>query len=277
LSPYPYRAPIADYERDGADHYAKLFAEVIAREGGGTIAAFIAEPVIGSSAGAAVPPPGYFERLREVCRRHGILMIADEVLCGAGRCGSFFASRPTGFTPDLLVLGKGLGGGMAPLSALLVSDEHLLEMKAGSGYFQHAQTYLQAPCMTAAGEAVLEEFERNDLVGNAARTGAYFQTQLREKLLSIPYVGSIQGLGLLAGVELVEDRATKAPFARAKKVIERLCAHLFGRGLIVWPNVGQANGVDGDLFMLGPPLVITTEQVDELVDALAAALRSFVP
>ena len=276
-SPYPYRSPIANYERDGAGYYGKLLEEVIAREGGETIAAFIAEPVIGSSAGAAVPPPGYFKRLREICDRHGILMIADEVLCGAGRCGAFFASQPTGFVPDVLVLGKGIGGGAAPLSALLVRQDHLEEMKAGSGYFQHAQTYLQAPFMTAAGKAVLEEFARLDLVGNSARTGAYLLKQLREKLLPIKNIGSVQGLGLLAGVELVENKDTKAPFARSKKVIEKLCAHLFARGLIVWPNMGQADGINGDLFMIGPPLVITEKQVDELVDSLAAALEEFSP
>jgi len=276
-SPYPYRAPIGNYEQDGAAYYGQLLEEVIAREGGETIAAFIAEPVIGSSAGAAVPPPGYFAHLRGICAKHGILMIADEVLCGAGRCGSFFASEPTGFTPDLLVLGKGIGGGCAPLSALLVRQDHLEEMKAGSGYFQHAQTYLQAPFMTAAGVAVLDEFARLDLVGNSARTGAYLQRRLRERLLDNSHVGSVQGMGLLAGVELVEDKQTKAPFARSKKVIERLCAHLFARGLIVWPNVGQADGANGDLFMIGPPLVITEKQVDELVDALARALEEFSP
>jgi len=276
-SPYPYRSGLADYDRDGADHYGKLLEEVIAKEGGETIAAFIAEPVIGSSAGAAVPPPGYFAHLRGICAKHGILMIADEVLCGAGRCGSFFASKPMEFTPDLLVLGKGIGGGCAPLSALLVRQEHVDEMKRGSGYFQHAQTYLQAPFMTAAGAAVLAEFARADLVGNSQRTGEYLQRRLREALLPLPHVGSVKGMGLLAGVELVEDKATKAPFPRSKKVIEHLCTHLFERGIIVWPNVGQADGSNGDLFMIGPPLVITPAQVDELVDGLARALQEFSP
>ncbi|MBS2024518.1 MAG: aspartate aminotransferase family protein [Deltaproteobacteria bacterium] len=276
-SPYPYRSPVADYAKDGADHFVRELEEVIAREGGDTIAAFIAEPVIGSSAGAAVPPPGYFKRVREVCERHGILLIADEVLCGAGRCGAFYASAVTDFVPDVLVLGKGIGGGYAPLSALLVRQDHLEEMRAGSGYFQHAQTYLQAPFMTAAGVAVLDEFERLDLVGNAARTGELFQRRLREALLPLPHVGSIQGVGLLAGVELVQDKATKAPFPRKQKVIEHLIAHLFARGLIVWPNMGQADGTNGDLFMLGPPLVITPAQVEELVGSLVSSLKEFVP
>ncbi len=276
-SPYPYRSGLASYERDGAAHYGRLLEETIAREGPDTIAAFIAEPVIGSAAGAAVPPPGYFERAREICERHGILMIADEILSGAGRCGAFFASKPTGFTPDVLVLGKGLGGGCAPLSALMVRQDHVEEMRRGSGYFQHAQTYLQAPFITAAGVAVLDELERLDLVVHARRVGEHLHARLRERLLPLAHVGSVQGMGLLAGVELVEDKATKAPFPRARKVIERVCAALFERGVIVWPNVGHADGTDGDLFMLGPPLVIDAAQIDELVDALAATLKELWP
>jgi adenosylmethionine-8-amino-7-oxononanoate aminotransferase len=272
-SPYPYRSGLADYEREGADHYGDLLEAVIEREGPGNIAAFIAEPVIGSSAGAAVPPLGYFEKLRAICDRHGILMIADEVLCGTGRCGAFFASSRVGFTPDVLVLGKGLGGGYAPLSALMVRTDHLEEMKSGSGYFQHAQTYLQAPFMTAAGVAVLDELKREGLVQRARRVGELFLAQLRERLLPLPHVGSVQGMGMLAGVELVLDKASKAPYPRAQKVIEKVTATLFDRGVIVWPNMGQANGTDGDLFMLGPPLIITESQIHELVDVLTGVLQ----
>lgn len=276
-SPYPYRSGLVDYERDGAEYYARQLEETIEREGPDTIAAFIAEPVIGSSAGAAVPPQGYFARIRQVCERHGILLIADEVLCGVGRCGSFFASTPTEFRPDIMVLGKGLGGGCVALSAMLVREDHLKEMKAGSGFFQHAQTYLQAPFLTAAGIAVLDEIERLKLVENAAQVGARLLKSLRERLMRLPYVGSVQGLGLLAGVELVENKETAAPFPRARKVIERLCAHLFSRGIIVWPHVGHADGMNGDLFMLGPPLTITATQADELVATLTAALEEFTP
>jgi adenosylmethionine-8-amino-7-oxononanoate aminotransferase len=272
-SPYPYRSGLADYEREGAAHYARLFEEVVEREGPETIAGFIAEPVIGSSAGAAVPPPGYFAAIGEICRRHGILMIADEILCGVGRTGDFFACRPTGFTPDLLVLGKGIGGGVAPLSVLMVREDHVEEMRLGSGYFQHAQTYLQAPMMTVAGVAVLDEFERLGLLANVREVGAYLQAQLRERLLGLPSVGSVQGIGLLAGVELVADKASHAPFPRGKKVVEKLLATCFADGLILWPNVGQANGTDGDLVMVGPPLVITRAQVDELVDRLARGIQ----
>jgi hypothetical protein len=271
-SPYPYRSGLADYDGEGAEHYGRQLEEALAQAGPENVAAFIAEPVIGSSAGAAPPPAGYFERIGAICRKHGVLLVADEILCGAGRVGSFFASRPTGFEPDVLVLGKGIGAGYAPLSVLMVRQEHLEEIRAGSGYFQHAQTYLQAPMMTAAGVAVLDYMEKHRLVENAARVGAYLQRRLRETLLPLPTVGSVQGMGLLAGVELVADKATRAPFPRARKQVEALTAELFAAGIITWPNVGQANGVDGDLIMIGPPLVIREPQVDELVDGLARCI-----
>ena len=276
-APYPYRSGLQDYARDGADHYVAQLEALIAKEGPRTIAAFVAEPIIGSSAGAAVPPPGYFERVRSLCDQHGILVIADEVLCGTGRCGAFFASHVTSLTPDIVVLGKGLGGGYAPISALLVRQAHLDEMRRGTGYFQHAQTYLQAPFITAAGLAVIDYFDRHALVQRAARVGARLQARLSERLQPLEHVGCVQGLGLLSGVELVADKSTRAPFPRERKVAERLTAHFFERGLIVWPNVGQADGTSGDLFMIGPPLVIDELEVDELAEALERGLLEFTP
>ncbi|MCP3102494.1 aspartate aminotransferase family protein [Myxococcus sp. K15C18031901] len=274
-APYPYRSGLADYDRDGAEHYARQLEETLRREGPDTVAAFIAEPVVGSSAGASPPPPGYFERVNALCREYGILTIADEVMCGCGRTGTFFASDRYHFTPDLLVLGKGISGGYAPLSAVLVRQAHLEEMRAGSGGFMHAQTYLQAPAMTAAGLAVLDYFERHGVVANAARVGAYLQRRLREVLAPLPHVGCVQGVGLMAGIELVEDVATRRPFPRSRKVVERLLAALFERGLVLWSNTGHADGTNGDLLMVGPPLVITQPEVDELVDTLAAGLTRF--
>jgi hypothetical protein len=274
-SPYPYRSGLDDYDAHGAAHYGRLLEEAILAAGPETIAGFIAEPVIGSSAGAAVPPTGYFQLVREICDRHGILVIADEILCGSGRCGAFFASSLYDLRPDVLVLGKGIGGGIIPLSVLMVREDHLEEMRRGSGYFQHAQTYLQAPAMTAAGVATLDYYDAHDLVGNAARTGLALQDELRARLLPLPGVGSVQGVGLLAGVEFVADKATKAPFPRKTKLVERLSAELFARGLVTWQNVGHANGVDGDLVMIGPPLVISEAQVDELVGILERGIRDF--
>lgn len=263
LSPTPSREALA-----------KDLEAVIAREGADTIAAFIAEPVMGSSGGAAVPPVGHFDDVRRLCDAHGILFIADEVMCGAGRTGNFFACKTVGAAPDVIVMGKGLGGGAAPVSAVLVRETLMDEVRAGSGYFAHAQTYLQAPFLTGAANAVLEFFEKEQLVAHVRDVGAAFQQKLRERLSTISYVGAIQGTGLIAGVELVNG---DQPFPRAQKVAERLVAHLFECGVIVWPNVGHANGTDGDLFMLGPPLVMTHAEVDTLINSLVAALETFNP
>lgn len=271
-APYGYRSAAADYAKDGGAHYAKLLEDAILREGPETIAAFIFEPVIGSSAGASVPPPGYFQRVQEICRKHGVLMIADEVMCGAGRTGKFFACEHFGLEPDLIVMGKGLNSGYAPLSAVLVRGTHVEEMKKGSGYFMHAQTYMQAPCMTAVGCAVLEYMDRHRTVENAARVGEYFHRRLRERLLPLPKVGNVAGIGLFAGVEFVEDKATKRPFPRAQKFAERLIDKAFSLGLILWPNIGQADGTNGDLVMLGPPLTIDEKQADEIIELLARAI-----
>ncbi len=273
-SPYEYRSPV-DYQEKGADFYSKALEDAILKEGAENISAFIFEPVIGSSAGGSPPPPGYFTKVQEICRRHNILMIADEVMCGAGRTGKFFASAHFDLEPDILVLGKGISGGYAPLSALLVREEHVEEMRKGSGGFMHMQTYMQAPAMTAAGAAVMHYFEKYKVVEHAQAVGIYFQEQLRERLLPLPYVGNISGIGLIAGVEFVEDKPSKKPFDRSKKFAEAFVTFAQNKGVLLWPNIGQADGVNGDLVMLGPPLIISRSQVDELVQQLEFIITSY--
>lgn len=271
-SPYPYRSPVDDYDMHGAQWFADELERKLQEVGPDTIGAFIAEPVIGSSAGAAVPPKGYFPAISEVCRKYGILLISDEILCGTARTGSFFASKLYDFEPDILVMGKAIGGGIVPASAVLVKTAHVDEMKRGTGYFMHAQTYMQMPTITAAGVATLDYIEKYKLVENARATGALLHEELRKQILPLPHVGSVQGVGLMAGVEFVADKATKAPFARSRKIVEKVVNTLFEKGLIVWPNVGQANGVDGDLVMLGPPLTIAPDEVHALVAMLRAGI-----
>jgi adenosylmethionine-8-amino-7-oxononanoate aminotransferase len=274
-APYEYRSQVENYAKDGGKHYAQFLEDAILREGPETIAAFLVEPVIGSSAGATVPPPDYFDHVQRICRKHGVLIIADEIMCGAGRTGKFFASEHFGLKPDVLLLGKGISGGNAALSAVIVRDSHLREMKAGTGYFMHAQTYLQAPSMTAAGDATLEYYEKYRLVENSAKMGALLHSLLHEALDSHPNVGFITGKGLFGGIEFVEDRKTKKPFSRAKKVAEGITNYAFEQGLIVWPNVGQADGVNGDLIMLGPSLTCTESQVKELVALVTQTITGF--
>ncbi|MCC6809892.1 MAG: aminotransferase class III-fold pyridoxal phosphate-dependent enzyme [Deltaproteobacteria bacterium] len=271
-APYAYRG---DY---GADHYAAELDARIKAAGPETVCAFIFEPVIGSSAGAATPPKGYFEAVREVCTKHGVLIIADEVLCGAGRTGSFFASSHPdlgALAPDIIVLGKGLSGGYVPTSAVIVREDHLAEMKKGSGYFMHAQTYLHAPSMAASVLATLDYMQKHDVVGNAARVGKVLQSELRERMLPLSKVGNVAGIGMLAGVEFVADKAAKTPFARKEKVVERFVQAAFDAGLIVWPNTGHADGTNGDLVMVGPPLIASEPEVKALVSLLADVTKKF--
>jgi adenosylmethionine-8-amino-7-oxononanoate aminotransferase len=274
-STYGYRSPVSNYEKDGAVFYADELEKAILTAGAENIAGLLVEPVIGSSAGAALPPPGYFERVQALCKKHEILLIADEVLCGAGRTGKFFASDHFNLKPDLLVLGKGINGGMSPMSCVLVKNDHVEEMKKGSGGFMHAQTYMQSPTSAATGLAVLEYFEENNLVKNCENVGAYFQARLQEVILPLPFVGNISGIGLLAGVEFVAEKSTKKPFDRKLKKVEGFLELALKRGLVLWPNTAQADGVNGDLVMLAPPLITTKAQVDEIVALLASCVKEF--
>ena len=286
-APYPYRAgPQGDAEPEMT---GEALETAIRAAGPGNVAAFIAEPIGGSSTGASVPPPGYYARVREICDRHGVLFIADEVLTGAGRTGKFFALehfRAAGggpVVPDIITMGKGLNGGYAPLSALLVSSAIVDTIAGGSGDFQHAQTYSHHPTAAAAGVATLRYIERHALVERAAATGALMQRRLRDLMRDgdgADLIGDVRGIGMLAGVELVADRESKRPFPRSLKVAETLLDCALERGLVVWPNVGHADGANGDLVMIAPPFTISEEELDALCtrlrDALADTARRLV-
>lgn len=274
-APYEYRSGLQNYPTEGAEKYAKELEEVIQREGADTIAALIVEPVIGSSAAGAVPPQRYFEKIQEICRKHQILIIADEVLCGSGRTGKFYASEHFMLQPDVLVLGKGIGGGYIPLSAILVREDQLTEMKGGVGGFMHAQTYLHVPSITSAGNAVLDYFEKNKVLENVTRLGKVLQSELRSQILTHPHVGWVDGMGLLAGIEFVKEKVSKTPFERDQKVTERFIAYCFERGLILWPNTGHIEDRLGDLVMIAPPLNITSKQLHEMLVLLKNCLEGF--
>jgi adenosylmethionine-8-amino-7-oxononanoate aminotransferase len=273
--PYGYRAPVEDYNSQGSDYYIAELERLIEKEGADTIFAFVFETISGSSTGGWAPPEDYFSRVSELCKKHGIITIADEVLCGSGRTGRFFAAEHFGLKPDVLVLGKGLNSGYLPVSAVLVKEEDLNTMKQGSGYFMHAQTYLQAPSMAASANAVLRYIDRHDTLKAGEKIAADFQRMLREQLSDHPLVGCVTGTGWLAGIELVEDKEKKTPFARSKKIAERFVAHAQENGVIFWPNVGQANGIDGDLFMMGPPINSSTAVIEEVVAETRKVLDSF--
>ena len=280
-APYPYRAgPLGE---QSPAMTGDALETAILKVGPGNVAAFIAEPVGGSSTGASVPPPGYSARIREICDRYGVLFIADEVLTGVGRTGKFFAlehfrSRSgERIAPDIITLGKGLNGGYAPLSALLVSSSIVDTIRDGSGDFQHAQTYSHHPLAAEAALATLRYIERNGLIERAATMGAQLQAALRSAATTgegASVVGDVRGIGMLAAIELVADQATKRAFPRDMKVAETLVACALDRGLVLWPNVGHADGHDGDLVMIAPPFTLTAAELDELCERLSDALAA---
>ena len=249
--------------------------EAIVRLGPETVAAFSAEPIGGSSSGATVPPADYFRRIREICDRHQVLFVADEVLTGAGRTGTWAAISHFGVVPDLMTLGKGLGGGYAPISALVAPGRLVDVLANGSGALLHAQTYSHHPVLCAGALAAVRYVQRHKLIERCAAMGQVLHRKL-QALRGLPSVGDVRGRGLLAGVEFVADPETRAPFPRGRGFAERFTALALEEGLVVWPNVGQADGTNGDLVMLAPPFTISEEEISELVRRFSRALERAV-
>ncbi|MGB5514378.1 MAG: aminotransferase class III-fold pyridoxal phosphate-dependent enzyme [Thermoanaerobaculia bacterium] len=273
LSEFP-RIPAPDtYRHPDSDASSGAVLEAAIQENDPeTISAFIAEPIIGSSAGAMVPREDYYRRTQEICRRHDVLFIADEVLCGMGRTGRWFAFEHFGVIPDMLVLGKGLNGGLAPLSAVVAGRQIVDLLARGSGYFNHAQTYSHTPVICAAGLATIRYLKREGLVERCAAMEKPFFERL-EALREFEVVGDVRGKGLLAGVEFVVDRTTKEPMPRSDRFAERVTSAAFENGLIVWPNVGHVDGIRGDLVMLAPPFAVTEKEIDIIVGLLEQTLE----
>lgn len=265
-APDPYRDP------DGKGSTGEALEEEIERQGAETVAAFIAEPILGSSAGAVVPTESYSRRIAETCRKNDVLFIADEVLCGMGRTGRWLAGEHLGVVPDIVVLGKGLNAGVVPLSAVVASREIVAAIAQGSGAFNHAQTYSHTPAICAAGYATVQRLKSDRLVERAASLEPIFLGAL-DALGRYPVVGDVRGKGLLAAIEFVADRETKAPFARSERFAERLTAKAFEHGLIVWPNVGHVDGERGDLITLAPPLTVSLDELAEIGRLLAVCLE----
>jgi adenosylmethionine-8-amino-7-oxononanoate aminotransferase len=269
-APDPYRHPGPDC----AACNGEALALELAAQGPETVAAFLAEPILGSSGGAVVPPPAYYRRVAELCREHDVLYIADEVLTGCGRTGRWFAFQHYDPVPDVVVLGKGLNGGYAPLSAVVASREIAATLARGSGAFNHAQTYSHHPVTCAAGAATLRYLKRHRLVERCAAASAGFFAELAT-LADHPAVGDVRGAGLLAGIEFVRDRTTREPMPRGWRFAERLVERAREEeGLIVWPNVGHADGTRGDLLIVAPPLAVTPEEVAEIGARLRRALAA---
>lgn len=274
-APYAYRCACRGLDAGCPTCSGAALEQAINRIGAERVAAFIAEPVGGSSTGASVPRPDYHRRIREICDRHDVLFVADEILVGAGRTGTWWAIEPYGAVPDILVMGKGISGGYAALSAVAAPERIIAAIADGSGSFMHAQTFSHHPVACAAGLAAVRHLKANQLVQRCAEMGKILQGRLAP-LATLPHVGDVRGRGLLAGVEFVEDKEARAPFPRAAKFAEAFTEAAQGEGLVVWPNVGHADGTNGDLVMIAPPFIITEREIDELVERFTAALRKVI-
>ncbi len=271
-APTCYRCPFGKTHPGCNTQCARELERAIQHEGEETVSAFITEPIIGSSAGVAEPPRDYFEIIRDTCTRYDVLLIADEVMTGMGRTGTYLAIEHFGITPDVVLLGKGLSGGYAPLSAMVTKQEIVETIAESEGTFVHGLTFAHTPVICAAGMASFEYLKKHQLIERSGNSGRYLLDKL-QALYEFPFVGDVRGKGLFAGIELVADRESKRPFPREVALTEKICTAAKRNGLVLWPNVGHVDGNLGDLIILGPPLVITEEQIDTLVDLLMTTLR----
>ena len=261
-----------EYGRRAAD---ELDAAIL-KLGPETVAAFVAETVVGSSLGAVPPVPGYFKRIRDICDRHGVLLILDEVMCGMGRTGTLHACEQDGIVPDLLTVAKGLAAGYQPMGAVLVSGKVFDAFRKGSGAFQHGHTYMGHPTACAAALAVQRAIRSRNLLANVRRQGEALAEGLRQRLGDHPHVGDIRGRGLFRGIELVADRATKEPFDPGLKMHARIKSEAMDRGLICYPAGGTADGDRGDHVLLAPPFIVEDSQVADIVDRIGDAIDAAV-
>ncbi|MDO6408199.1 aspartate aminotransferase family protein [Pantoea phytobeneficialis] len=242
--------------------------EAILTTGPEKIIGFCAETVVGATTGATPPTPGYFQGVRRLCDKYGILYIADEVMCGMGRTGTLHAFEQDGVIPDIVTIAKGLGGGYQPIGAVLASEKIVAALQAGSGLFQHGHTYICHATAAAAALAVQQVIERDNLLAQVQQQGAYLQQALREVLGELLHVGDTRGRGLFAGVELVQDKASKTPFDPALKLHAAIKAQCMARGLMVYPMGGTLDGQYGDHILIAPPFIVTRPQLDFVVDTL---------
>jgi adenosylmethionine-8-amino-7-oxononanoate aminotransferase len=267
---YEYRCPSPHHPVECGRWHAKRLEERIID--GGDVAAFLAEPISGASLGAAVPPDDYWPAVADVCRRNGVLLIADEVMTGFGRTGAWFASDHWNLGPDILVAGKGVSSGYWPLGLCVASGAVWQTVKEGG--FPHGFTNSHHPIGAAVGREVLRILSEEGLIEAAALQGARLASALHSALDDHPAVGDIRGKGLLLGVELVADRASKRPHPRSERMVEGLRDACMREGLVVYPSTGCADGVDGDLFLLGPPLIVSDAEIDQLVERLSRGLAT---
>jgi len=268
--------PCFSYRRKRADESEEVYGlraaealeTAISEVGAENVIAFVAETVVGATAGAVPPAPGYFRRIRQICDQHGILLILDEVMSGMGRTGTLHACEQEGIAPDLMTVAKGLGAGYQPIGATLLNRKIFDAFSEGSGFFHHGHTYMGHPVACAAALAVQRVIERRKLLVNVKTMGAQLTRRLSERFGNHPFVGDIRGRGLFQAIELVADRASKAPFDPARKLHARVKKEAMARGLLVYPAGGTADGVAGDHVLIAPPFIVSAENIDAIVERL---------
>ena len=274
ISPcYAYRgqAPGESEEAYGRRVADELEAAIL-ELGPETVAAFVAEPVVGATLGAVPPVKGYFKRIREICDKYGVLLILDEVMCGMGRTGSLFTCEQEGIAPDLMTIAKGLGAGYQPIGATLVSTRIYEAMRDGSGMFQHGHTYMGHPTACAAALAVQKAIQSRDLLANVRHQGQVLMDGLKARLGNHPFVGDLRGRGLFQGIEIVADRGTKEPFDPALKLNAQIKKAALARGLVCYPMGGTIDGKIGDHVLLAPPYIINESEVAQVIDRVSGAI-----
>lgn len=275
-------SPCFSYRFRGDDETEEAYGLRVADEleakiqelGPDTVAAFIAEPVVGATAGAVTAAPGYFRRIREICDRYGVLLILDEVMCGMGRTGTLFACEQEGIAPDLACIAKGLGAGYQPIGAVMVADRIYEAVRGGSGLFQHGHTYLGHPIACAAALAVQRVIQEDGLLGRVREMGDALNDALLERFGNHRHIGDIRGRGLFRAIELVEDRSTKKPFDPGLKLHARIKQEAMARGLICYPGGGTIDGKLGDHVLLAPPFIVEAGHVEQIVDRLGGAIEA---
>jgi adenosylmethionine-8-amino-7-oxononanoate aminotransferase len=270
---YPYRAgePAAHALGD-VDALAADLEAAIADVGPGRVAAFVAEPIVGATLGAVAPPDGYWPAIADVCRRHEILLVADEVMTGFGRTGKWFGIDHWGVRPDVMAAAKGAAGGYFPVGLAVASGSVYETITAGGG-FVHGFTYSHSPVGAAVAGEVLRILETENLVEASATKGERLLALLRARLGDHPNVGEIRGRGLLVGVELVADRATRRSFPRTAHLIEGVMAHARDEGLLLYHGTGNEDGTNGDTILLGPPFVISDAELEKIAEILGRAVE----
>jgi adenosylmethionine-8-amino-7-oxononanoate aminotransferase len=263
-------------DADYAARAAKALEDKILELGADSVMAFVAETVVGATAGAVPPVADYLRRVRAICDRYGVLLVLDEVMCGMGRTGTLHACEQDGIAPDLMTIAKGLGGGYQPIGATLLSGKIFEAFANGSGFFHHGHTYLGHPMACAAGLAVQDVIRRDKLLDNVKAMGARLARRLGERFHNHAHIGDIRGRGLFMAVELVEDRSSKTPFDPKLKLNARIKREAMARGLMVYPSGGTIDGARGDHVLLAPPFIIDAAAIDTIVERLGDAVDAAV-